>query len=226
MTTASNSRPASYAFTVACALVLALVVAGCTTTTSKPQVLHKPAATYDAVIVGDVKIDGELWQHLLPHFRHGMVKKLRDSKAFGKVVVAQKTPGVKTKGAKTKGFKTKGVKPPGVKAAKSAATSSIVVSGRITKIDKGNATARLLIGAGAGKATARGTFTIRDNSGNTLATFRAAESYSGGLGIGGWTIVQMEKLLQKLGASTAQTVVRWSKGEDLKPASVDDKPGP
>ncbi len=202
MTTSSNSRPASYAFTVACALVLALVVAGCTTTTIKPQVLHKPAATYDAVIVGDLKIDGELWQHLLPHFRHAMVQKLRESKAFGKVLVAKKN--------------LSPVAPP----------SSVVVSGRITKIDKGSAAARILIGFGAGRAKAQGEFTIRDYAGNTLVKFGAVESYSGGAGIGGWTMVEMEELVERLGTSTAETVARWSKGENLEPASVDDKPGP
>ncbi len=198
MTTSSNLRSAFYAFSVASVLVLA----GCTTTTIEPQVLQKPAGAYDAVIVGDLKIEGELWQHLLPHFRHEMVQKLRQSKAFGKVVVVKKTP------------------------APAAQKSSIVVSGRITEIDKGSAAARILIGFGAGRAKVRGKFTIRDNAGNTLAKFGAAESYSGGAGIGGWTMIQMEELLQRLGASTAETVVRWSKGEDLKPASVDDKPGP
>lgn len=198
MSTSSNMRLRLYAFSVAGALVLA----GCTNTTIKPQVMQKPAGTYDAVVVGDLKIEGELWQHLLPHFRHAMVQKLRESKAFGKVLVAKKNSSL--------------VVPP----------SSVVVSGRITKIDKGSATARILIGFGAGRAKAKGEFTIRDSAGNTLVKFGAEESYSGGAGIGGWTIIQMEELVERLGASTAETVARWSKGEDLKPASVDDKPGP
>ena len=198
MPTSSNLRSRLYAFSV----VGVLVLAGCTTTTIKPQVMQKPAGPYDAVVVGNLKIEGELWQHLLPHFRHAMVQKLRESKAFGKVLVAKKTPAV------------------------AAQKSSSVVSGRITEIDKGSAAARILIGFGAGRAKARGEFAIRDPAGNTLAQFGAVESYSGGAGIGGWTMIQMEELLQRLGASTAETVVRWSKGEDLKPASVDDKPGP
>ncbi len=198
MQTSSNLRSRLYALCV----VGTLALAGCTTTTIESQVMQKPAGTYDAVVVGDLKIEGELWQHLLPHFRHGMVQKLRESKAFGKVLVAKKNLSL--------------VVPP----------SSVVVSGRITKIDKGSAAARILIGFGAGRAKARGEFTIRDSAGNTLVKFGAEESYAGGAGIGGWNMVEMEELVERLGASTAETVARWSKGEDLKPASVDDKPGP
>ena len=168
--------------------------AGCTTTSIKPEFVQKPAGTYDAVVVGDLKIEGETWQHLLPHFKNGLIKQLKESKAFGQVLASAKNP---------------------------SPAKSVVISGRITKIDRGSAAARILIGFGAGASEAEGTFEIHNTAGAVLARFGASESYAGGAGIGGWDMVQMEELLENLGAATARSVARWSRGESLEPSSED-----
>ena len=99
--------------------------------------------------------------------------------------------------------------------------SAILVTGRINSIDEGSAAARFLIGFGAGRAKARGTFAIHDAGNKSLAKFQTWESYSGGAGIGGMDMVQMEEILERLGRETAKTVVRWSQGKDLRPPSVE-----
>ncbi len=175
------------------ALVATLMLVGaCTTTTVTPELVTKPTKVYDTVVVGDVEIEGELSHHLLPHFRTGLVRQLKEEQAFKIVLNPAPNPIPK---------------------------SAILVTGRITEIDKGSAAARFLIGFGAGRAKARGTFAIHDASKRTLAKFQTWESYSGGAGIGGWDMVQMEELLERLGKETAKSVVRWSQGKDLKPPS-------
>ena len=42
----------------------------------------------------------------------------------------------------------------------------------------------------------------------SLAKFETSESYAGGAGIGGWDMVEMEELLERLGEETAKTVTR------------------
>ena len=90
-----------------------------------------------------------------------------------------------------------------------------IVSGTITEIDRGSAAARFIIGFGAGRAIARGTFEIHVASGLTLAKFESRKSYSGGAGIGGADMVSMKELVQQLGAETANVVTRWTKGQRL-----------
>lgn len=63
-----------------------LVVAGCTTTTITPELVTKPSQTYATVAVGEISMQGDLWQNLIPHFEAGLVKGLRESKVFAKTV--------------------------------------------------------------------------------------------------------------------------------------------
>lgn len=167
-----------------------LVVAGCTTTTITPELVTKPSQTYATVAVGEISMQGDLWQNLVPHFEAGLVKGLRESKVFAKTVA----PGESTL-------------PP----------EALIVSGKIINVDEGSAAARFIIGFGAGRAKARGIFELHDSNGVTLARFEAREAYSGGAGIGGASFVSMEQLLSKLGESTAKSVVRWSQGKPLQP---------
>lgn len=171
-------------------LVALLIITGCTTTTITPAVVTEPPQTYSTVAVGKITLKGELWQNLVPHFRQGMLTAFRESEAFANTVTLGE-----------------GTPPPG----------AIIVSGEIDQVDEGNAAARAIIGFGAGRAKARGNFEIRDANGVELARFEARQAYSGGAGIGGFSLVSMEQLLTKLGGATAGTVIRWSKGEPLQP---------
>ena len=171
-------------------LVALIVVTGCTTTTITPALVSKPSQTYSTVAVGEITLKGELWQNLVPHFRQGMITAFRESEAFANTVALDE-----------------GTPPPG----------AIIVSGEINQVDEGNAAARVIIGFGAGRAKARGNFEIRDTDGVELARFEARQAYSGGAGIGGFSLLSMEQLLTKLGEATAESVIRWSKGEPLQP---------
>ena len=97
------------------------------------------------------------------------------------------------------------------------AHEAIVVSGKLTEIDKGSTAARWIIGFGAGRAIARGTFEIKDAGGATLARFESRKAYSGGAGIGGANLLDMDDLVRKLGEETANSLIRWSNGEPLEP---------
>ena len=176
------------------ALVAALLFAGaCTTTTITPEYVTKPTRNYDTVVVGDVKMEGEKWHHLLPHFRSGLIGQLKREQAFKTVLNNASNPGPNP-----------------------VPQSAILVTGRINSIDEGSAAARFLIGFGAGRAKARGTFAIHDAGNKSLAKFQTWESYSGGAGIGGMDMVQMEEILERLGRETAKTVVRWLPSAGLR----------
>ena len=171
-------------------LVALLIVTGCTTTTITPELVTKPPQTYSTVAIGEITMKGELWHNLIPHFKQGMLTKLKESNVFAKTVALD---------------------------AGSIPQDAIIVSGEINEVNEGSAAARFIIGFGAGRARAQGNFQIHDTNGEALARFGAREAYSGGAGIGGATFVSMEQLLSKLGESTAGSVIRWSKGEPLKP---------
>jgi len=160
----------------------------------RAELVTKPSQVYGTVVVGEIEMQGELWRHLVPHFEAGLVKGLRESKVFAKTIA----PG-----------------------SESVPPEAIIVSGKIINVDEGSAAARFFIGFGAGRAKAKGVFEIHDSNGVVLARFGAREAYSGGAGIGGASFVSMEQLMSKLGESTAGSVVRWSKGESLKPPRED-----
>jgi Domain of unknown function (DUF4410) len=89
-----------------------------------------------------------------------------------------------------------------------APPDAVIVAGDIDDFDEGNRAARIIVGFGAGKARAHGDFAIRDTQGQVLARFESVKT--GSLGI-----VEMNDLMQKLGAATAEAVLRWSKGQPL-----------
>ncbi len=82
-----------------------------------------------------------------------------------------------------------------VVAAGAVPPSAVVISGKLTEIDKGSTAARWIIGFGAGRAIARGTFEIKDTDGVTLARFEGRKAYSGGAGIGGANFLDMDDLV-------------------------------
>ncbi len=177
------------------ALLVGIVAfsSACTTTTITPEFSQTPTAKYETVIVGDITTDNELWQSRVANFRQGLTQRLTESQAFDKVltVAPEKLP-----------------------------PSSILLSGRITEVDKGSKALRFIIGFGAGKAHASGLFRIRDDSGDVLAKFESREAYSGGAGIGGVDFLDVDDLMQRLGEETANSVIRWSQGGSLKPPAT------
>ncbi|MCP1336970.1 DUF4410 domain-containing protein [Futiania mangrovi] len=175
-------------------MLAGLVLAGCTTTTVTPEYVSKPQEPATGVAIGELTADNELWALYLPYLRAGLVAELRESNAFAQVY----DPAPETLPAQT-----------------------VLLTGRLTEVDRGNRAARWIIGFGAGRAKARGAFEIGGTDGTSLAKFESWKAYSGGAGIGGADFLDMEDLVQELGKETAGSVVRWSKGQPLEPPRED-----
>jgi len=170
-----------------------ILVSACTNTTITPQYANAPEKKYDAAAVGDVTAADKLWDSLIPYFRRGFRDQLTKDPSFTSISEDPPTAPVPA--------------------------STIVISGTITEIERGSAAARFIIGFGAGREIARGTFEIHDADGRVLAKFESRKAYSGGAGVGGADMVSMEELVQQLGAETANVVTRWMKGQKLDATS-------
>lgn len=164
-----------------------LATSGCANTTITPAEAIKPTQTYDTVTLGEVSVSDALWAPYVLYFKKGFTEQL------------------------PKEGLTKAAEP----AADPLPTNAISVSGRLTEVDKGDRALRLIIGFGAGRETAQGSFEIRDGQGSVLARFESREAYSGGAGIGGGDFLDAEDLVQRLGEDTAKAVARWTRGQAL-----------
>lgn len=170
-------------------LVILMAAIGCTIKQVQPEIYISPEKPCSAVALGDITIEDNLREYLIPFFRRGFVDRLKAKKAFETV------------------FDT---------APEALGESSVVVCGNITKIDKGSTALRWIVGFGAGKAKAVGDFEIRDSTGQILARFHGQESYLGGLGIGGAGFLDMEDLMRKFGETIADKTIQWSRGEKFE----------
>jgi len=94
--------------------------------------------------------------------------------------------------------------------------SSLIISGKITEVTKGNAALRWIVGFGAGKAKVKGNFEICNAKSMTLLKFEADESYAGGAGIGGAGFLDMEDLMRRFGETIGKKTVLWSRGEKIE----------
>lgn len=93
--------------------------------------------------------------------------------------------------------------------------TALILRGSITEVEKGSAAARFWVGMGAGQERAQGEFSLHSPDGTQLTTFVARKSYLGGSGIGGWDMMKLEDLLDKLGQLVAETTDKWLRGEKL-----------
>lgn len=171
-------------------LVFSGLVSSCTSTIITPQVVQPAARHYQTLAVGDIWVADTLWEGRLPFLRRGLTERLREKGAF--VEILDPAPEVL---------------PP----------QTVLVTGQVTDVQKGNKALRLLIGFGAGAASASGVFELSDDDDTTLARFTSSKAYAGGAGIGGFDLVDMDDLMQQLGKETADTIIRWTKGESLVP---------
>jgi hypothetical protein len=94
-------------------------------------------------------------------------------------------------------------------------SDSVVLTGDITKVDKGSPALRLMVGMGAGQAQVRGDFRILGPTGTELAAFTAKESYLGGAGIGGGGLVDTEDLVKRFAETVARAAQRWARGQPV-----------
>ncbi|MCZ6812819.1 MAG: DUF4410 domain-containing protein [Alphaproteobacteria bacterium] len=182
---------ASRWFRLAPVVTIVVLLGACTTTTITPELVRPaPEQNIDTVVVAELTSEDELLELYIPHLRQGLVARLREAEDFKEVIVGSASP---------------------------APPAAIVISGKLTEIDKGSTAARWIIGFGAGRAIARATFEIKDAGGAILARFESRKAYSGGAGIGGANLLDMDDLVRKLGEETANSLIRWSNGEPLEP---------
>jgi hypothetical protein len=165
-------------------LMTLLLLIGCTTTTVQPELLHQPAAVYRVIAVGAVSAaDEDLGHTAAVLARRSLVAELIKSQQFAEVLdVALNPP------------------QPG----------TLLTSGKVTEIDKGSTALRFIIGFGAGRARLAGEFKLADAGGSTLAQFSVSKEYSGGAGIGGADLVDMDTLAAQLGEAAANAIVNWT----------------
>ncbi len=170
-------------------LAVGLIAAGCATTTVDKNMLQMAARTYPVVVIGDLNSGDQTWQGYVAQARKGLDTKLTDSKAFVQVVDPASNP---------------------------LPANAVIVTGKLTEADKGNTALRWLIGFGAGKAHITGEFQLAEPNGTVLGKFSVRKAYSGGAGIGGANLLDMDDLAQQLGEETANTIVAWTKTGNLQ----------
>ena len=168
-------------------LILASM-AGCTLKTVKTELATTPAEKYSVVCVGDITVDDKLWDLLTPHFRKGFVEELAAEKVFGSIY--DSIPATLPE-------------------------ASLVLSGKITEVTKGNAALRWIVGFGAGEAKVKGHFEIRNSKGTQLVKFEADESYAGGVGFWGPAFLDMKDLMRRFGETIGKKTAQWSRGEKI-----------
>ena len=172
------------------ASVIALLqVAGCSTASVTPTKVEEPTQTYSVVALGQLMAADDATATSLLYFRNGFTRRLEELKGFEKVFAL---------------------------APEALPPDAVVVSGQFLAFSEGSRALRFWIGFGAGSAQLRASFEIRDASGKVLAQFEGSKSYAGDLGIGGFDAADMNDLMSKFGAQTAEAVSRWSKGQSLQ----------
>src|ERR1700685_2541345 len=117
-----------------CAAAL-IAFAGCTGTTVHPNVAQQIVPkSFTVAAVGEITSGDELWQTYAIESRRGLIAKLTENQVFTQVLDSTASPGANT----------------------------LLVSGRLLDVDKGNAAARWIVGFGAGRAHVTAVFQITD----------------------------------------------------------------
>lgn len=178
------------------ASITSMILLGCAGTFHdvEPRVALKPPAVRPGtlvvgeVTVGDTRVAPPEAVAYIFHFREGVRHWSTNHQAF-KEVITEPTAGVPS--------------------------DAIVLSGIIQDVEKGSKAARFWVGMGAGQARVQGNFELKDSAGRSLCTFMANRSYLGGVGAGGWDMLNFEDLFTKLGEVTAETTDKWLKGQKM-----------
>lgn len=170
-----------------------LSATACTTVTVTPQSVGTPPAptslqNYRSVAVGAVDANNPQFAEWAPFFRQGLVRRLDELKAFDSVSDNPPTaPGAGT----------------------------LVVTATLTNVDRGDAALRLFVGMGAGRERGAAMLTVKKDDGTVLASFEVSKAYSGGVGIGGASFLDINDLMTQVGEQAAQSLVDWSQGKPI-----------
>jgi len=184
-----NAKQNRLRFGMAPLLLLIASLGACTTTTINPAAVQKPAEHYRNIAVGDVTAKDVLWNSYSIELRRALIAGLIKSKKFAQVLDPAPQP-----------------LPP----------STLLVTGQVTEADKGDAALRWIVGFGAGRAHITGDIQLSDAAGNAVAHFSTRKAYSGGTGIGGAGLVDMDDLANQAGEETAAAIAKWSETGKLE----------
>lgn len=177
-----------FGFPVVVSVLLALAATACQTRTVAPETHRAVERPYTTVVVGDIMPLYPEWKRFVRFYKEGLAQKLRESEAFDRVL----HPAPVTL-------------PP----------DAIVVEGVIDGVDEGSEFMRILIANNASRARVRGQFRVVDGADGMLAEFRQ-ERVSSGSNVHDEQIY-VEDLVGQFGRDTGVVVIRWSRGQDLKP---------
>lgn len=177
--------------------VSALFLTGCAGTFRevRPQTMGAPPAqTPTTLVMGEMKItDNRVAKMEAEAFAHALRRGVNNWSLTNKV------------------FQTIETAMPGSK----PASGSLVLTGTVTEVEKGSQAMRFIVGMGAGQARLVGDFTLSDDTGKTLAAFKARRSYLGGVGIGGLDMLSTEEMFLRLGEVVAETTSKWLLGKKM-----------
>lgn len=162
-----------------------VALSGCTGTTVLPNVAHQDAVRkYSTVAIGDMTASDELWHSYAIEVHRALASELAESKSFSQVQDPASAP---------------------------LSVDVLVISGRITDVDKGSAAARWIVGFGAGRAHMTAEFELKDGGGNHVGNYSVRKTYAGGAGIGGAGFLDMDDLAEKLGKAAGESLANWAK---------------
>lgn len=175
----------------------ALFLTGCAGTFRevRPQTMGAPPTQKPTTLVmGEIKItDGRVAKMEAEAFAHALRRGVNNWSLTNKVFQTIETA-------------TPGAKP---------SAGSLVLTGTVTEVEKGSQAMRFIVGMGAGQARLVGDFTLSDDTGKTLAAFKARRSYLGGVGIGGLDMLSTEEMFLRLGEVVAETTSKWLQGKKV-----------
>jgi hypothetical protein len=166
-----------------------LLSAACTTVTVTPDTATPVPAniqSYRSVTLAAVDAQQPEYAYVIQFFHEGFVRRLDELKAFDSV-----------------GDNTSN--PPG--------PGTLVVTATLIEVDKGDVALRFFVGMGAGRERAGAHLVVKSADGNTIGTFDVHKAYSGGAGIGGASLIDIEDLTKQVGEQAAQSLVDWSQGK-------------
>jgi hypothetical protein len=170
-------------------LVALFALGACTTVTVTPEDTAAPKEAYKTVVVSFQTPSNAYVGDYGPFFREGLLRRLRELKAFDTIVEAPNTP---------------------------SGPDALYVSATLTDVDKGNEAVRWLVGFGAGREHASAELDLKSADGKPLGHLEIRKAYSGGAGIGGAGFITIEDLTKQVGEQAAQSLLDWSQGKDVK----------